>query len=129
MVVREAVAGPNVPSALGPYSPAIRVGNMVFVSAQAGVDATKQVPAGGFEAECRQAFANLERVLGGADAGLCDIAKITAFCASSEDLPVLNSVYAELFPSDPPARTVAIVGLAAGRKIAVDAIAVTSEAG
>lgn len=102
---------------------------MVFVSAQAGVDAAKQVPAGGFEAECRQAFANLERVLGGADAGLRDIVKITVFCASGEDLPVINSVYAELFPSDPPARSVAIVGLAAGRKIAVDAIAVISEAG
>jgi 2-iminobutanoate/2-iminopropanoate deaminase len=126
-MVRQAYSGPDMPNALGPYSPAIRVGDLVFVSAQAGVDAaTKQIPEGGFEAECRQAFSNVERVLNGADADLRDVVKVTILYTASQDLPIINSVYAEIFPFDPPARTAAIVGLAAGRRVAVDAIAVTS---
>ena len=126
-MIREAIVGAEVPAALGPYSPAIKVGQLVFVSAQAGVDpATSQVPDGGFEAECRQAFANVARALKAADADLRDVVKTMILYVTQRDLSTINSIYAEVFPMDPPARTAAIVALAGGRRIAVDAIAVIS---
>ncbi len=121
------IDAPGASFALGPYSPAVRAGNFVFVSAQAGLDpATQEVPPGGFEAECRQAFANLARTLKGAGTDLPEVVKITVLYADPDHLPIINEVYAEIFPVTPPARTAAIVRLAGGRRIAVDAIAVTA---
>jgi 2-iminobutanoate/2-iminopropanoate deaminase len=126
-MIREAIVGGDVPPALGPYSPAIKVGQLVFVSAQAGVDpSTSKVPDGGFETECRQAFANVARALLAADADLRDVVKTMILYVTHCDLSTINSIYAETFPIDPPARTAAIVSLAGGRRIAVDAIAVIS---
>ncbi len=121
----EAVTGPDAPRALGPYSPAVRVGQLVFVSAQAGVDPETNTVPESFEAECRNAFGNVARALKAANAGLSDVAKVTVLYADQTDLPTVNNVYAETFPVTPPARTAAIVRLAGGRRIAVDAIAVT----
>jgi len=121
------VAGPGVPPALGPYSPAVKVGNLVFVSAQSGVDPhTGRLPDGGFEQECRQAFDNVAKVLEAAGAHLGQVAKVTVLYAHREHLAIINAVYAAYFPVDPPARTTAMVQLAADRSIAVDAIAVIS---
>ncbi|GAA0331151.1 RidA family protein [Actinoallomurus spadix] len=120
----EALDGPEFPPALGPYSPAVKAGPLVFVSAQAGVDpVTDQVPPGEFEAECRQAFTNVTRALRAADSDLCRVVKMTILYVDTADLPIINKVYAEAFPIDPPARTAAVVRLAGGRRIAVDAIA------
>ena len=127
LMTHEALNGPDVPRALGPYSPAIKAGPLVFVSAQAGVDPrTEKVPSGGFEAECRQAFGNVALVLQAAGLGLCDVVKITVLYIDLEYLPIINAVYADLFPVNPPARTAAIVSLAGNRRIAVDAIAMAA---
>ncbi|WP_067470372.1 RidA family protein [Nocardia amamiensis] len=126
-MTNELVEGADLPITLGPYSPAVKVGDLVFVSGQAGVDpVTKQVPDGGFEAECRQAFSNLAKVLKSVDADLDHIVKTTVLYADPALLPVINAVYTETFPVNPPARTAAIVRLAGGRQITVDAIAVVS---
>ncbi|URM92390.1 Rid family hydrolase [Streptomyces sp. MRC013] len=117
------VTGPGI-QALGPYSPAVRAGDLVFVSAQTGVDPrTGGVPEGPFEAECRQAFANLARVLDAAGSRLDLVVKVTVLYGDPADLAVLNSVFAEVFPTAPPARTAAVVTLAGGRRVSVDAIA------
>ncbi|MGW4206673.1 RidA family protein [Lentzea sp. NPDC004789] len=119
----------GAPLTLGPYSPAVRAGNIVFVSAQSGVDpATNEVPEGGFEAECRQAFVNLGTTLKAVGAQLHEVVKTTILYADLQYLPIINRVYEETFPVMPPARTAAIVQLAGGRRIAVDAIAVDSPA-
>src|SRR6266542_3632623 len=108
----EVVNGAGMPKPLGPYSPVVRVGHLLFLSAQTGVDqSTGTVPQGGFEAECRQAFTNLGQALRASGSDLAD-------------LPIVNRVYTEVFPTNPPARTAAVVGLAGGRRISVDAIAV-----
>ncbi|SRR6266508_255351 len=126
-MIREVFSGPEVPRALGPYSPVVKAGQLVFVSAQAGVDpATNQAPDGGFEEECRQAFSNVALALKAAAAELCDVVKTMILYANPDDLPTINAIYAEVFPLDPPARTAAIVRLAGGRRIAVDAIAAIS---
>jgi 2-iminobutanoate/2-iminopropanoate deaminase len=120
----EVVTGDDMPRALGPYSPVVRVGQLLFLSAQTGVDgSTGAVAEGGFEAECRQAFANLGRALRAAGSDLGHVVKTTVLYADLADLPTVNKVYAEVFPANPPARTAAIVGLAGGRRISVDAIA------
>lgn len=123
-MTHEVVASPDLPRALGPYSPVVRVGNLLFVSAQTGVDPnTGKVPDGGFEAECRQAFNNLQRALRAADADLGHVVKTTVFYSDLADLPMLNTIYTETFPTSPPARSAAVVGLAGGRHISIDAIA------
>jgi 2-iminobutanoate/2-iminopropanoate deaminase len=123
----EVVTSADMPRALGPYSPVVRAGNLLFLSAQTGLDQeTGTVPDGGFEAECRQAFANLRTALRASGSDLRHVVKTTILYADLADLPTVNKVYADVFPTDPPARSAAIVGLAGGRRISVDAIAVVS---
>jgi 2-iminobutanoate/2-iminopropanoate deaminase len=122
---RHVISGAGVPPALGPYSPAIRVGDLIFLSAQSGVDPrTGILPDGGFDQECRQAFRNVEDVLAAAGGHLSDVAKMTILYRHPESLPVINATYSSFFPSEPPARTMAVVQLAANRSISIDAIAV-----
>jgi 2-iminobutanoate/2-iminopropanoate deaminase len=122
---REVVQSPDLPKPLGPYSPVVRAGDLLFVSAQAGVDpATGKVPDGGIAAECRQALTNLQRALTAAGSDPSKVMRITLFYTNLDDLPAINAAFAEMFPTDPPARSAAIVGLAGGRSISIDAIAV-----
>ena len=124
MVKREVVRGPGLPKPLGPYSPVVRAGDLLFVSAQTGVDpVTGEVPEGGVGAEARQAVHNLERALTVAGSSLSNVLRITLFYTDLNDLPEINAAFTELFPVDPPARSAAIVGLAGGRSISLDAIA------
>lgn len=106
-------------------SPAIKAGQLLFVSDQAGIDsATGTVPDGGVETECRQALANLANVLKAAGADLSDVVKATIFCTDLDALATINRVWGEVFAVDPPARAAAIVGLAGGCRISIDATAV-----
>lgn len=122
---REVVQSPVLPKPLGPYSPVVRAGDLLFVYAQAGVDpATGKVPGGGITAECRQALANLGQALSAAGSDLSKTVRVTLFYTDLDDLPAINAVFAETFPAEPPARSAAIVGLAGGRSVSIDAIAV-----
>jgi 2-iminobutanoate/2-iminopropanoate deaminase len=85
------------------------------------------VPDGGFDAEFRQAFANLRTALRAAGSDLDHVVKTTILYTDLADLPTVNMVYAEVFPIDPPARSAAIVGLAGGRRISADAVAVVPD--
>jgi 2-iminobutanoate/2-iminopropanoate deaminase len=120
----EAVHSDRMPPALGPYSHVVRAGELLFVSGQPGIDpGTGEVPPGGFEAEARQAFANLRTVLEAAGASLDRVVKTTVFLVSAEDFAALNAVYGEVFPSSPPARATPIVGLPRSLRISVEAVA------
>ncbi|HEY9482766.1 MAG TPA: Rid family hydrolase [Micromonosporaceae bacterium] len=120
----DVIRGDDLP-VLGPYSPAVRAGGLVFVSAQAGIDpSTGDAPAtGGFEAECRQALTNLGRVLERAGSDLRHVVRTTVFYTDLADMPAINATFADVFPVSPPARSSALVGLPGGRRISVDAIA------
>lgn len=123
-VKREIVTGADMPHPLGPYSQVVRAGDLLFVSAQAGVDpATRQVPEGGIGTECKQALANLDRALRAAGSGLDNVVRVTLLYKNLDDLPEINEAFAEVFGTEPPARAAAIVGLAGGRLISTDAIA------
>jgi 2-iminobutanoate/2-iminopropanoate deaminase len=113
-----------MPPALGPYSQAVRLGDLLFVSGQAGIDATTgAAAAGGFGGEARQAFANLARVLDAAGSGLDRVAKVTCFLARADDFAALNEIFAECFPTNPPTRSAPVVSLPRGLLISVEAIA------
>jgi 2-iminobutanoate/2-iminopropanoate deaminase len=119
------VDSPDMPKALGPYSPAVRAGDHLFVSGQPGIDpSTGSVPPGGFDAEARQAFVNLRTVVEAAGATLDRVVRrTTVFLTSADDFPALNEVFAEFFPSSPPVRSTPIVGLPRNLRISIDATA------
>ena len=118
------VESPDMPKVLGPYSPAVRAGDLLFIAGQPGLDpSTGAVPDGGFEAEARQAFLNLRTVVEAAGASLGRVAKTTVFLGSAEDFPALNQLFAEFFPTAPPVRSVPIVALPRGLRISIEAIA------
>ncbi len=109
---------------VGPYSPAVRAGEFLFVAGQPGLDpSTGSVPPGGFEAEARQAFVNLRPVVEAAGTGLGRVVKTTVFIASADDFAVMNQLSAEFFPAAPPVRSTPIVGLPRGLRISIDAVA------
>ena len=118
------VESPAMPKVIGPYSPAVRAGELLFVAGQVGLDpATGSVPDGSFEAEARQAFLNLRTIVEAAGAGLERVVKTTVFLGSAEDFATMNRLFAEFFPSAPPVRSTPIVGLPRGFRFAIDAVA------
>ena len=123
-----AVESPRVPRR-GPYSQAVRVGELIFVAGQAGLDpATGQIIGPTFALQARQAFENLRALLEDAGSGLDRVVKTTCFLAVPEAFDDLNALYAEYFPAIPPARSTPVVQLPRGLLFSIEAIAVgTSE--
>ncbi len=115
----------KAPKAIGPYSVAIRTGDLVFTSGQIGLDpATQTIVTGGVEAETRQALTNLKHVLAEAGSGLDRVVKTIVFLKDMADFPAVNAVYAEFFPENPPARsTVAVAGLPKGAAVEIEVVA------
>lgn len=120
----EALTGPDMPRPLGPYSQAVRVADLIFVAGQPGLDPRTGQPAGDdFEKQARQAFENLAAVLRAAGSSLQRVAKTTIFLADPTAFPKLNELYAEYFPTNPPARSVPIVQLPKGLLLSIECIA------
>jgi 2-iminobutanoate/2-iminopropanoate deaminase len=112
---REVISGGDVPSGIGPYSPAVRGGDFLFVSGQPGVDPGTAQPAGPtFGEQARQAFRNLDAVLraGGSRPEL--VVNTTVLVADASAFAELNELYAEFFPREPPARMTMQVPLPRG---------------
>ena len=121
---REVVAGPNVPQAIGPYSAGVRVGDLLFVSGQGGVDPkTTELAGESFGEQARQAFQNVEAVLraGGSTPEL--VANVTVLVADISSFGEFNELYAEFFPVDPPARMTMQVPLPRGLLISIGCVA------
>jgi 2-iminobutanoate/2-iminopropanoate deaminase len=117
---REVVTGPDVPSGIGPYSPAVRAGGFLFVSGQPGVNPSTSQPAGPtFGEQARQAFRNLDAVLraGGSRPEL--VVNTTVLVADAGAFAELNELFAEFFPREPPARMTMQVPLPRGLLISI----------
>lgn len=123
---RQIVATPKAPAAIGPYSQAVRVGDLVFTAGQIPLDpATGQLVAGGIEVQTRQALTNLSAVLEAAGTSLANALKTTVFLADMAEFKAMNGVYAEFFPAAPPARsTVQVAGLPLGARVEIEVVAV-----
>jgi len=122
---RERIQTERAPKALGPYSQAIRSGDLVFCSGQVGIDpATGALVPGDAAAQARQVMRNLSAVLDAAGLSLASVVKTTIFLASMDDFAAVNAVYGECFDADPPARaTVEVARLPLGALVEVEAVA------
>lgn len=119
----EVLSSTRVPQR-GPYSQAVRAGDLIFVAGQAGLDpVTGRAPAT-FELQARQAFENLRAVLEDAGSGLDRVVKTTCFLPGPEAFETLNALYTEYFPSAPPARSAPAVQLPRGLLFSIEAVAV-----
>lgn len=103
---KEIVIAEKAPRAIGPYSAAVKAGNLVFTAGQLGIDpeSGEFVP-GGIEAETRQALLNLTAVLEAAGSSLGSVVKTTVFLRDMNDFGVMNVIYGEFFTEDYPARS------------------------
>lgn len=123
MSMLQSITPAGAAPAKGPYSPAIRAGNLLFVSGQIASSADADLAT-----QTRQCLANLRAVLEAGGATLWQVAKVTVYLADPDGWPVFNPIYAEFFGAHKPAR--AIVPVAAfpgGFKVEVDAIAVLTD--
>jgi 2-iminobutanoate/2-iminopropanoate deaminase len=122
---KKIVSTEKAPKAIGPYSQAIRTESLLFTAGQVGLDpATMELVEGGVEAQTRQALTNLKHVLESADSGLKFVVKTTVFLQDMADFAKMNSVYAEFFSENPPARsTVQVAGLPKGALVEIECIA------
>ena len=122
---REIIATTEAPGAVGPYSQGIMTEGLVFTAGQIPINpATGKVEAESIEDQTRQVLRNVDAVLRAAGSGLHNVVKMTVFMTDLGDFKAMNGVYAEFFPSEPPARSaVQVVALPLGVQIEMEAIA------
>jgi 2-iminobutanoate/2-iminopropanoate deaminase len=125
-VEKTVVKAPNAAPAIGPYSPALRVGNLLFLSGQIPLDpATGELVEGDISAQTRRVLQNMGDLLTAAGAGFADVARTTIFLADMNDFATVNAIYASFFSEPYPARaTVQVARLPKDVRVEIDAIAV-----
>ncbi len=129
MPKKEIVNTDKAPKAIGPYSVANRIGNLVFTAGQTGLDpATNELVLGGIQAETRQVLTNIKNVLAASGSSLEQVVKTTVFLRDMGDFTQMNAVYGEFFPQDHPARTtVQVVAVPRGGAIEIEVVAAVSD--
>ena len=126
--MRQVVSAPDAPKAMGAYSPAIKAGNLLFISGQIPVDpSTGNLIQGDIAAQAEQVMRNLTALLRAAGVGFDHVVRTTVYLADMNDFAGMNEVYSRYIVDPPPARaTVQVARLPRDVKIEVDAIAVLS---
>jgi 2-iminobutanoate/2-iminopropanoate deaminase len=121
----ERISPPGVPAPRGPYSPAVRAGDFIFVSGQVPIDPlTQQLVTGDIAAETRRVLTNIQLILEGCGATLADVVKCGVYLGEAGDFAAMNAVYAEFFGESKPARATVVTGFAiAGVHVEIDAVA------
>ena len=123
--MKNAIATPKAPQAIGPYSQAVSAGPWLFLSGQIGLDpATGELVGGGVVGEARRALENLCAVLDAAGAPHDSVVRTTIYLVDLADFAAVNEVYAGFFCAPFPARaTVGVAALPRGARVEIDAIA------
>jgi 2-iminobutanoate/2-iminopropanoate deaminase len=121
----ERLSPPGVVVPRGPYSPAVRAGDFLFISGQGPIDpATNQYSYGDIAHETRQVLNNIRRILEGCGATLADVVKCSVFLSDGRDFKGMNEVYGEFFDAAKPARTTVETKFADPKmKVEIDCIA------
>ena len=122
------VVAENAPKAIGPYSAGVKIGDFVYTAGQLGIDPDAgSFVDGGIEAETRQALQNLKEVLEAAGSSLENVVKTTVFLRDMNEFAAMNSVYAEFFTENFPARSaVQVARLPLDAAVEIEAIATIS---
>ena len=126
-IERLIIATDEAPGAVGPYSQGIAADGFVFTAGQVPINpASGKVEATTIEDQTRQVLTNVDAVLRAAGSSLDRVVKMTVFMTDLADFQAMNGVYAEFFPSNPPARSaVQVVALPLGVQIEMEAVALT----
>ena len=119
----------EAPAAVGPYSQAVRVGDLIYTAGQLGiVPGTKEFAGPDIESQTRQALKNIEAVLKVGGACMNHVVKTTVFLQDIGEFARMNAVYAEFFPEGPPARSaVQVAALPLGGRVEIEAVAVACD--
>ena len=130
-LMRQAISSDGAPKAIGPYSQAIRAGQLLFLSGQVPLDpATGQLVGGDIAAQTRRVMDNLGAVLNAAGLSFADIVRTTIFLADINDFAAVNEVYGSYFSAPAPARaTVQVARLPKDARVEIDAVASFREVG
>ena len=128
MSSRQVVSTPGAPAAIGPYSQAIRSGDLLFVSGQIPLDpATGTLVDGDIQAETHRVLQNLSAILEAADSSLDRALKTTVFLTDLADFAAMNDVYREYFADPAPARsTVQVAALPRGARVEIEVVALAA---
>ena len=123
--MKSAVSSPDAPKAIGPYSQAVRAGQLLFLSGQVPIDpATGQLIEGDIAAQTRRVFDNLAAVLKAGGRSFADVVRTTVFLADMNDFAAMNDVYGQYFQQPYPARaTVQVAWLPKDARVEIDLIA------
>jgi len=123
--MKSAVSSPDAPKAIGPYSQAVRAGQLLFLSGQVPLDpATGQLIDGDIAAQTRRVFDNLGAVLKAGGRSFGDVVRTTVFLADMNDFAAVNEVYGQYFQEPYPARaTVQVARLPKDARVEIDLIA------
>jgi 2-iminobutanoate/2-iminopropanoate deaminase len=119
----------DAPAAVGPYSQAVQVGDLIYTAGQLGiVPGTKEFAGLDIESQTRQALENVKAVLKAGGACMNHVVKTTVFLQDIGEFSRMNAVYAEFFPENPPARSaVQVAALPLGGRVEIEAVAVACE--
>ncbi len=120
----ELINAPGAPEAIGPYSHAAKVGQLLFCSGQIPLDPdTKAIVPGGIEEQTRQVLANIKALLDSQGVGFSTVVKSTVFLTDLADFPVMNALYAEAFGDHKPARsTIQVAALPLGARVEIECV-------
>jgi 2-iminobutanoate/2-iminopropanoate deaminase len=123
--MKKAVSSPDAPKAIGPYSQAVRAGQLLFLSGQVPLDpATGEIVSGDIAAQTRRVFENLAAVLKAGGRSFSDVVRTTVFLADMSDFAEVNKVYGSYFSEPYPARaTVQVARLPKDARVEIDVIA------
>ena len=126
---RHIVQTDNAPGAVGPYSQATRTDQLVFTAGQIPLDpATGKMVDGDIQDQTRQSLKNLQAVLEAAGAGLESVMKTTVFLQDMGEFRLMNEIYAEFFPENPPARSaVEVAALPLGARVEIEAVGLVKD--
>ena len=123
---KEILINEEAPKAIGPYSPAIKVGNLVFISGQLPIDpATGEIVGDDIEVQTKKSLENLKAVLKPYSIDFENIVKVTIFLTNMDDFSIVNKIYSNYFKEEFPARScVEVARLPKGAKIEIECIAI-----
>jgi 2-iminobutanoate/2-iminopropanoate deaminase len=123
-MARVVIGTRNAPAAIGPYSQAVKAGNLLFTSGQIPLRPDGTLVMGDMRAQTRQVLENLREVLEAGGSSLAQVVKCTCFLADMNDFAVMNEIYGEFFSTEPPARSaVEVARLPRDVAIEVEAVA------